>query len=169
MFLLFQCVSGEAILSQSKSFCFIDPSNESRNDQFPQKSHKSIWAAFSFQGLSRKRWLTNVEIDMPTFFLANNIFCHIHENQCVQGCCSHTLWQYSSNLQRKSNFENGSQIKGRDGETNYAQGLYVFFCRILKAGWLPAGKLIKRKVASSQVRNANPRCWHVAKKEDGCP
>ena len=93
------------------------------------------------------------------FFFANNIFCHINENHCVQGCCSHTLWQYSSNLQRKSNFENGSQIKGRDGKTNYAQGL--FFCRILKAGWLPAGKLIKRKVASSQVRNANPRCWHV--------
>ena len=128
MFLLFQCVSGEAILSQSKSFCFIDPSNESRNDQFPQKSHKSIWAAFSFQGLSRKRWLTNVEIDMPTFFLANNIFCHIHENQCVHGCCSYTLWQYSSNLQRKSNLENVSQIKGRDKDF-----MFVFFLQNLES------------------------------------
>ena len=67
------------------------------------------------------------------FFCANNIFCHIHENQCMQGCCSHTLWQYSSNLQRKSNFENGSQIKGRDGETNYAQGLYVCFLQNLES------------------------------------
>ena len=37
------CVSGEAILSQSKSFCFIDSANESENHQFPQKSHKRIF------------------------------------------------------------------------------------------------------------------------------
>ena len=43
-FLPLLCVSGEAILSQSKSFCFIDPANESGNDQFPQKSHKKIWS-----------------------------------------------------------------------------------------------------------------------------
>ena len=65
----------------------------------------------------------------------------------------------------KSNFKSkegmGKQIMHKDF-------MFAFFCRIVKAGWLPAGKLIKRKVASSQVRNANPRCWHVAKKEDRC-
>ena len=62
------------------------------------------------------------------------------------------------------------EVKSKEGmgkQIMHKDFMFVF-CRILKAGWLPAGKLIKRKVASSQVRNANPRCWHVAKKEDGC-
>ena len=63
------------------------------------------------------------------------------------------------------------EVKSKEGmgkQIMHKDFMFAFFCRIVKAGWLPAGKLIKRKVASSQVRNANPRCWHVAKKEDGC-